>query len=170
MLSYLWKINGRNEDVNSKNFPYTFNTTGEYNVSVQVNDGITNDPAVESQTVSVVEAPKDENQTVNYNITTDYNLSSVAWNENKIAVSLTGTMSSSIMSLGSDIATLPTDPIQGTDGTTVFIVETAGDTSNFIELKFSSAYANKKIFFKLGNKTVEIDTSSVTNNSELVLQ
>ncbi len=79
-------------------------------------------------------------------------------------------MSSSIMSLGSDIATLPTDPIQGTDGTTVFIVETAGDTSNFIELKFSSAYANKKIFFKLGNKTVEIDTSSVTNNSELVLQ
>ena len=167
VLSYMWDINGTNQNVNSKNFSHTFSTTGEYNVSVKVNDGTTNGFDEKNQTVSVVEVPTD-----NYNITTDYNLraNNNAWNDNKIAVSLTGTMSSSIMSLGSDIATLPTDPIQGTDGTTVFIVETAGDTSNFIELKFSSAYANKKIFFKLGNKTVEIDTSSVTNNSELVLQ
>ncbi len=59
VLSYVWEINRTNKNVNSKDFLNTFSTTGEYNVSVEVNDGTINGVALKSQTVSVVQAPTD---------------------------------------------------------------------------------------------------------------
>jgi len=56
VLTYVWEINGTDINQTSANISHIFNTAGDYNVSVHVNDGTTNGVAVKTQVITVVEA------------------------------------------------------------------------------------------------------------------
>jgi hypothetical protein len=165
-LSYDWEINGtEQENDNTLTFDHTFTEAGTYTVTFMAYD---NGGSEKSIDVNVTVSEPVPNL---YNIVESHDLSS-DWNGYKLASSLTGSFSSTLLSLGSSNSSVSTDPVQGTDTTTIYLVETAGDQDNFIEFKFdNSSYSTGDIIYiKLGTKTTTITVGNVSNEDEIVLQ
>ena len=107
-----------------------------------------------------------------YEIVKDYDLSTEDYNDHKIALSLTGTLSSSNVTVETTKYPLPNDPIQDVDFTTVYIVETPGDTNNYIEFKYQNGSYSDGDEFKIsvGDKTCTFTVGEIQNEGECLLK